>query len=167
LDGRLADSPDLQIILRVNGDDVGPLPFTRKSIGEYVTEDTAIVPIVAGGSVVEVIAKSSTAGDADVVLRDTVDYVGGDGGVSVDHHYGGPDALRAVDAIGSGLAVDVLAYRAEEYDTGVRVLRDSTTTLADGRFLAPLRLNLPSVRYAIVFRDPSARVLDRIVYLPS
>jgi hypothetical protein len=107
---------------------------------------------VRGGETVSLRARGTA--DDNVVntfstLRDVtaikVSDVIGAGTILVDHNWGGPDALRAVDPEGVGVGgVAINAYLQADYDAGYRESKyivARTSTLLDGRWSQPLVLD--------------------------
>jgi len=75
------------------------------------------------------------------------------GTVAVDHNYGGTDALRYVDGVGSGIDnADIVIYLKSDYDAGnlaAGYVKAKTNTDVNGRWANPL--NLDPATYTIYF----------------
>lgn len=72
----------------------------------------------------------------------------GAGEIPVDHHTGGTDAMRYLLSGQPADNVTIRAYLKSDYDAGTRVVRGTTRTGPDGRWLAPLMLD-PGTYYLI------------------
>jgi hypothetical protein len=86
---------------------------------------------------------------------------GGDGDIAVDHHTGGVDALRYVDAEGVGVDNGIIrAYLKAEWDAGTKRLLASAYTGTDGHWIAPMMLNAGT--YYLDFAAPGRYGVTRV-----
>jgi 5-hydroxyisourate hydrolase-like protein (transthyretin family) len=68
----------------------------------------------------------------------------------VDHDTGGTDALRVVDSDGNGVDdVTIRAYLTTDYESSTYTVQGTTYTGTDGRWVAPLYLDVGV--YTLVF----------------
>jgi len=82
---------------------------------------------------------------------------GGDGDITVNHNYGGTDALRVVDT--QGVPVDnavIRAFVAADYAAGlIDPNPPKAKTSSDGRWLAPLQLD--AAAYTLTVFNPATK----------
>ena len=92
--------------------------------------------------------------DAEVIAE--MGLTVGTGDTVVNHDTGGVDNLRAVTVGGAGIdAVIINAYLKTEYDAGSRIVRGSSLTKSDGRWLYDMMLST-GLTYTFIFYKEAA-----------
>ena len=123
------------------------------------TDGNYAVRVYQAGAVVGIAGGSMSAGDDTASPLPAPAQSGygpnlaGVGARSVDHNYGGTDALRYVAPGGAGIAgASIWAFNASDYSAGhtsAGFVIATATTGSDGRWLAPMMLNAGS--YTLLF----------------
>jgi hypothetical protein len=98
----------------------------------------------------EALSGHTTSGTAGAKLTSAASGSTGSGDTAVDHDTGGTDALRVVDSDGNGVDdVTIRAYLTTDYESSTYTVQGTTYTGTDGRWVAPLYLDVGV--YTLVF----------------
>lgn len=138
----------------------------------YAASEAALLTAIANvvgrnldGKVSEVLHPTIVGRTVDVGLDHSVRASSEDlsGDTAVDHDSGGPANLAYVYQSAGVEDGIVRAYLKSDYDSGDYVVRDQTTTLANGHWLSPLYLN-SGLTYTLVYNKPGVYAASRKDY---
>ncbi len=161
-DTPIAASGNYTIKVFLNSHNVAPNSAVLVDTGPAVVLQSREISLEPGDELrVEVIGRETdTAVNTQATLIDhtpvTRAELYGDGGIVVDHNYGGTDALAYKTAAGQGIDNAVVqAFLTSDWDAGRRgtsYIKGATTTNSRGRWVATLMLD-PDVYTFVFFRQ--------------